>query len=285
MASFPTREIPTFHPFAVDQTASAAALGAAATSVHRDHEGLPFVVLPEGYKTQHLESLLVRPFRRRRQDKYADVSNFCDQINECSGDGPNYAVYGVVDDNPRFAAIFNDTEWRDNRILFNCPLSKEWKIWIGSNGKRMSQPDFAQFIEDNAPDCSDPDSATMIEVARTLEAKKAVNFASSTRLPTGETEFTYEETISGTAGKGRLAIPEVFSLSMPVIVGVAPYQVDARLRYRIAEGGKLTLWYDLVRPHKIIEHAVSDVWQEIERVTGMAINRVEEIPPVQSAIA
>ena len=111
----------------------------------------------------------------------------------------------------------------------------------------------------------------MLEVSRTLEAKKKVNFASGIRLANGEVQFTYEEQIQGTAAKGQIKVPETFVLGIPVFHGGPRYHVEARLRYRIADGGAMTMWYDLLRPHKIIEHAALEVWKEIETETGESI--------------
>lgn len=47
------------------------------------------------------------------------------------------------------------------------------------------------------------------------------------------------------------------------------YDAQARLRWRIADKGALSLWYDLERPHKIIEHAVSELTRQIEERSGM----------------
>lgn len=260
---------------------AAAALGAAVTTAHDEHGGIPFVVLPEGYQAKPLEALQDEPYRTRGEIRYADVAHFAVAWLRFTGPDklPELAtLYGVIDESPKFAGIVNDGGWRDHRLLYNCPLSKEWKIWVGSNGKTMAQADFARFIEDNAPDCLLPDSASMIEIARTLEAKKGVNFASGIRLSDGQTEFTYQEAIDATAGKGRFQVPEQFSLNIPVLVGLPNYEVTARLRYRIGEGGKLTMWYDLLRPHKILEHAVNDVWATIEEKTQQKIMRVEAIP-------
>jgi hypothetical protein len=47
--------------------------------------------------------------------------------------------------------------------------------------------------------------------------------------------------------------------------------VEARLRYRIADGGKMTMWFDLLRPHKVLEDALSFVWKAIEAELGMQV--------------
>lgn len=289
--STPSPTSPAPAPFAGQPDfAAAAILGSMITVAHTEHGGIPFLSLPKDAAVTSLERLLDAPSRARGDTKFADVGHFCAAVKRHWSTASS-SLYGLINESPTFVAIFDDVldaktgGWRQHRATYACPLSKEWQIWKGRDGVQMKQADFAQFIEDNAPDCSSPDSATMIEVARTLEAKKGVNFASGIRLSTGQTEFTYEETISGTAGKGQLQIPEVFDISIPVLVGVDPYVVQARLRYRIAEGGKLTMWYDLVRPHKIIEHAVQDVWKKIAADTGFEIYRVQDIPAPLTPIA
>lgn len=67
-----------------------------------------------------------------------------------------------------------------------------------------------------------------------------------------------------------MQIPEVFKIGIPVLEGGPRYSVQARLRYRI-DGGALVMWFDLLRPHKIIEDAVLAVWKDIEAGTGTAI--------------
>jgi uncharacterized protein YfdQ (DUF2303 family) len=73
----------------------------------------------------------------------------------------------------------------------------------------------------------------------------------------------------GTASKGKLQVPQVFTIGIPVFEGGARYAVDARLRYRIAEGGKLSLWFDLLRPHKILEDALRELRTVIELRTEL----------------
>ncbi len=233
----------------------------------------PYVVLPEGYKVHDLEKTLPTPTRKRARVTLAQTSAF---IAYYKMHRVASQIYGTTEP-PRFIAVLDDHSvshspgWREHTAHYDCPLSPEWSTWNGSNKKQMSQTDFAQFIEDNLPDVVEPEAAHMLEVSRTLEAKKKVNFASGIRLANGEVQFTYEEQIQGTAAKGQIKVPETFVLGIPVFHGGPRYHVEARLRYRIADGGAMTMWYDLLRPHKIIEHAALEVWKEIETETGESI--------------
>lgn len=235
-------------------------------------ESIPFVIVPNQHRVEDLEKLLPRPTRARGNTTLRDAKSFIRYVNTQKEEGTR--IFGTVEP-PKFVAVFNDhlqdgAGWRDHTATYACPLSIEWATWKGKNGVKMSQEAFAQFIEDNSPDCVDPPSADMIEISRSLEAKKAVNFAQSVRLPNGQHELTYEETVTGTAAKGRLSVPEVFSIGIPVLEGGGRYEVNARLRYRI-DGGKLSMWFDLERPHKVLEDAVDGVRYQIEEGTSLEI--------------
>lgn len=234
---------------------------------------MPFVIVPHEYSVRSLEDLLPIPTRCRGTVKLRDAKSFIATVKRFSGD--ECQIYGDLRVGS-FVAVFNDHTpadpgWRDHRATFCCEQSVEWKRWTEADGKKMTQPVFAEFIEDNLPDIVDPVAATMLEISRTFEAKKKVAFQSSIRLSNGQHEFTYEESVSGTAAKGKLQIPESITLGLPVFDGGQPYAVEARLRYRIGDGGQLMLWFDLLRPHRIIEDAIKAVVSEIETATGLVI--------------
>jgi len=230
---------------------------------------VPMVVLPAGAQVHWLDNILPNPHRAKGTVALRDMASFVRYVGERKTAATR--IYGTQAPKPGFVAVLNDhlgqdlaPGWRDDRATFDCPLSREWLTWTASSGKVMSQEDFARFIEDNLPDVAEPPAADMLEISRSLEAKKKVNFASGVRLSNGQNQLTYEESIEGTAAKGRLLVPETFALGIAVFETGDRYRVEARLRYRIADGGKMTMWYDLLRPHKVLEDALMFVWRAIE---------------------
>lgn len=234
----------------------------------------PFVVVPSGYRIENLEQHLQRPIRKRGIVAVRDAASFIELVKMHANDST--VLYRTTEP-PKFVAVFNDHQpgdsgdagWGDHQASYHCPLSPEWVAWQAANKRQMSQADFAQFIEDNLPDIVEPSGADMLEVSRTLQAKKKVNFASGIRLDNGQTQFTYEEQIDGKAGgRGHLKVPEVFKIGVPVFEGGPRYAVNARLRYRISDAGALTLWFDLERPHTIVQHAVDEIDATVREATG-----------------
>jgi len=262
------------------------ALALAGIEHHTDVDGVPFVVVPTGYDVQRVEDTLVMPTRHRGTVTVRDVASFIAVVKDYGRDCTR--LYRTVEP-PQFQAVFDDhagdqPRWGQHRAVYACPLSPEWHTWTKANKQACAQADFAQFIEDNLLDIVEPAAADMLEISRTLQAKKKVAFASGIHLPNGQTQFTYEEQIDGTAGsKGQFLVPEVFKIGVPVFEGGPRYAVTCRLRYRIGDRGQLGLWYDIERPHKVLEHAVEELRQQVEKETGRATINGTAAPAEQRA--
>ena len=184
---------------------------------------------------------------------FVDYHNrFCDSNSVIFFDKDNCVFKSVLDYHqedrvPRFC---------HHVVKYACPKSNEWDLWFGSNGSKMTQQEFAGFIEDCLLEVIEPSGAEMLEVVSTLKANIAVDFRSAVVLENGQTQFRYEEKIDGTAGKtNQLNIPSVIKLAIAPFVGGNTYELEARFRYRIKDAS-LYLWYDLIRPHRVLDHAI-----------------------------
>lgn len=154
---------------------------------------------------------------------------------------------------------------KNHRIVYDCPFTKEWRDWTSSDNEKMSQTEFALFIEDHMKQFSAPTGGDMLKVALTLKSKTDVEFESGIDLSNGEVKFAYKETVNGQAGiTGELKIPEEFTLALRPFQNGAPYEIKARFRYRKGPSG-LTMWYTLQQPHLSLEDAVNDAYKEIEK--------------------
>ena len=233
--------------------------------------GVPAVILPEGYELKMLEHTLSAPVRKKGVTLLNDADSFIAMVNDQKVEGST-RLFSTINP-PTFTAVFNhngsEPGWGDHRARYNAPLSPEWVAWTEIDGKQRNQVELAQFIENNLVDVVKPDGATLLEICRTLEAKKKVNFSSAIRLSDGSHQFTYEEDVQGSAQKGAMAVPEQFSIGIPVFENGEKWAIDVRLRYRIQDGGKLTMWLELIRPHKVIDQAVKELRQRIAEATGL----------------
>ncbi|MDH5857771.1 DUF2303 family protein [Lampropedia aestuarii] len=255
-------------------------------------DNVPFVVLPEGFKANSLEGMLCRPARKRGTTVLNDAASFISMVLRQKNEAT--LLFSTISP-PSFTAVFNSdcaeedrysipiAGWGDHRATYNAPLSPEWGEWTKADKKQMNQVEMAQFLEANMVDVAyipadlesrepgSPDGATLLEICRTLEAKKKVNFKSSVRLPDGSTQFTYDEDVAGSAVNGTMEIPAQFSIGVPVFENGENYRQDVHFRYRIQDGGKLVMWIELIRPHKVIEDAVKQLRAHIAEATGLQV--------------
>lgn len=240
----------------------------------------PLILLPDGWTQQDLEKHLPAPLRKRAKVTLTTSDSYIEYLKR-HGSLASCVVYvqadyaaGIVG----MLAILNDhteTEpaWRDHTANFKPPFSEEWKVWNAKDGEKMSQVEFAEFIEANQKDIAGPredikdgefqppSGAAMLEMALNLEAKQEVTFKSAIRLQSGTTDLTYrdsedEETIK------KMQVFDRFDIGIPVLFGGASYRINAALRYRI-NSGRMMFWFELHRPDVVLESAVKD---EIEKV-------------------
>lgn len=233
----------------------------------------PYMVVPQGFTVQEVEKHLPAPLRTRAtvdldepESFIAYVNRFKDEHSVVFSDLEQRAFLAVLD----YHRADGAPRWGSHRAALRCPTTDDWDTWMEQDRKPMDQIVFAQFIEDHIPNIAQPSGAELLQLALTLEAKKDVQFRSSTRLEDGQHQFRYEETIEGQAGSqnGLIKIPNAFVLGLEPFQGVGARRVDARFRYRIQQGGVLKLWFELVRPQEVLEAAFRDVITQIRTGLG-----------------
>lgn len=236
-----------------------------------DVNGTPMVMVPQGAELKELRQFAQTPQRIEQVVQIDTADSFIEYYNTFAGD---QSMIFCDLRAARFVAVFdyhgvgNNPGWCKHVAVYTCPRTVEWGHWQARNGRAQNQTEFALFVEEHLPEIVDPPGATMLEIAKTLHAVKGVKFRKGVRLDNGQNQLLYEETVEGSAGeKGEFTIPDVFKIGLRLFEGGTGYEIEARLRYRL-NGADLSLWYDLVRPHKIHEDAVLGVLEEIRENMG-----------------
>lgn len=219
------------------------------------------------------------PHRKTGTTELRDADSFIEYYKLHGNGAPVYATLNPL----QFVAVLNDhtkdaAGFRDFRAVFAASHSPEWTAWQKHNGKGAAfnnNESFALFLEENALDIVQPDAAHMLQIALNFKVNEKVNFSSSQRLSDGNIEFGYSNIVEASASSekgGKLKIPEVFKIKIPVFAGLfaKKYEVEARFRFRLGEG-KMTLWYELIQPRRAEEQAFKDLWDSIKKATGAPI--------------
>jgi uncharacterized protein YfdQ (DUF2303 family) len=238
-------------------------------------DGEHYAIVPEGH---FLEVLPVEglPKRPRANVKLRDTDSFIAYFNDHKA--PRSRIYATLEP-ARFIAVFDDfntaelhgvaeqADWREFRAEFAIPPSREWTTWTAANRKHMSQLAFAEFLQENLPDVLRPDGAALLEMSLNFEAATSGAFVAAQRLQDGSHNLVWR---AENNASGSVKLPEFVDLCIPVFENETPKEMTARLRYRVADG-KLALWYELVRLHKVLEAAFRECWTRIASETDSVI--------------
>lgn len=235
-----------------------------------DAASVPYLVLPNASKVEQLEHLYPSPFRIRRDVELNDVSSFVDYWRRFASAGQSLVAACL--ERAQMKAIFDyhkagEPAWCSHTATLRLKESDEWNAWVGADHRRMSQVEFAEFIENHQEEIVDPDGSSLMEVITNLQNKRNVAFRSAVRLADGRTQFEFSEEDA----PGSMVVPQVFT------IGVAPFhrydrfKIVARLRYRIEDKEdrkRLVMWYDLNEPKRVREQAFNEIAQRISDETG-----------------
>jgi uncharacterized protein YfdQ (DUF2303 family) len=252
--------------------AAGAALGDPRSPVAEPGAGV-FTVLPSSYRVENLENYLPRPLRIEQSVLLHDTDSFIAYVNGFKLPGPSRIFFDGTQEQFMAVLDYHETEtpaWCEHTATFKPRRSVEFDTWMATNRKQMTQVDFARFLEDNMPDVVEPNSAELLQVALTFEAKKSVEFSSGVRLNNGQIQFQYDEVVRGTAQKGTIEIPEQFVLGISIHVNGPAYRIPVRLRWRLQEG-KVVFWYEVVRPHRFIEDALKEIRGRVATETAVPL--------------
>ena len=244
-----------------------------------DVNGHHFVMVPPNYTAKDITKLVeeaqAAPNRKRGTVCLKDVASM---LTYCADQNADETGYLYADPDTRtITAVFNDLRhegdagWRDHRATYKAEYTPEFAKWLGKSGAQMTQTEFAEFIEDNFADITEPAAQHLLEMATTIQAKTDINFASAKRLQNGQVQLQYTETIDARAGaNGALEIPKEFALGLRIFKNGEGYKLKARLKYRL-HSGTVKFWYELDRPERAVEDAFGGYVETLREQSGYCV--------------
>lgn len=249
----------------------------AESEVDAVYEAPGLAVLVNG-RTLDWRDKLDRPTRRRGQVTLSDVDSFVAYVGRFgTADTLLYAsmedeaIIAVLNDHPEYAgadSLDGGADGalagrRDDIAALRLKITEDWQKIVTSSGKMFPQRQFAELIEDLAHTVARPDSATMLEIASTLNVRQNIDFASRVRTQSGDVEFRFEQTSDARAGRdARVEIPPLIAFSAPIWIGSPQVLIEARLRFHGSSEGA-SMGYRLMQRDMIAELAFRDLVTEI----------------------
>lgn len=179
-----------------------------------------------------------------------------------------------------YHTIAHDPRFGKHRAHYAFPLTQEWKAWRATDGKSLTQGEWAAFLEEHIAELAAPldaeksgyerifqtkiaTPAELITLSRGMSVTVEAKIRDFRTLASGETEIAYEEVHKDGSG-AKLIVPGLFIVSVPLFVDAAPTRVLARLRYR-KKDGLLAWFYQLYRADAEVREAMR---QDADRVAS-----------------
>lgn len=239
-----------------------------------------------------LEAYRTGPDRKRGVAVADTFQSFVDLVNRHkTGDSalfgrtewPAPALTAVIDYH-KIGGGETDPGMMKHLVRYPFPVTQEFKDWVEGDGQKMTQVDFATFLEDHISDMAAPEEfevldfrdkfrmsagtpADIIQVSRSLQVTVGQAVKNSFDPRTGAATFTFSE--EHQTGKGTAVdVPGGFILSMAPFRSGPKVRIVARLRYRVVQGA--VVWsYHLWRWQEAVEVRVSGDLLEVGRQTGL----------------
>lgn len=238
-----------------------------------DVQGVPHALLPHNFKLESLEKLLPEPQRISRSVTAHDVTGLIAYTNAFKTE--KTAAFCSPVQKPSIVVRLDDHQPGQpsrgtHSVTFNCATTTEWTTWTNGDKKQMDQITFAEFIENNLREITDPNGADMLTMVLNFKDCGSADFKSAVRLSDGRMQFQFIEKDNATEAR----FPETLKLAVPVFEGQpVRYEGKAKLRYRVLREEGLKLWYELDRPDLILRTAYADLLAHVEAQTGLSIYR------------
>jgi uncharacterized protein YfdQ (DUF2303 family) len=217
----------------------------------------PHPIHTEGSSVHYsLASLMAYAKAHREDDEAASSSMY---VSPGTG-----VLMFVADDHTRHEEARNLPNWRKHRATYRMRYTEEAEAWIEASGKRMTQTEFAEFLEDRLVDVDSSSQAALATVARHFHATTNAQLKSAKRLDNGEVQFAYNETVNVQEG---ITVPTEFRVNLRLFEQVdVLYGLRARFKYRANQG--LTLWFEFANLERSINDAFEDVVSKAKELWG-----------------
>lgn len=254
-----------------------------------DVDGHDIIALPPGWITEDNTDLRDSPVRVEQVVTMTGLPSFLDYVNRFKGASSsifitpdltqlaNGAVLAraFLDYHTEDAAMGAIPAWLRHEVKLTARPSLAYAKLLAMDGKLMDQPTFATSLEDIARFASSHDAADLLEIARTLSLTSKGDFKSFEDEFSGSVDFRYDLAVRASAGtqERKLSVPSHIDFTIPLIDGLSPVQVQAKLLYRVPDspGGKVSLGVRIVDRVWLEEAAITETAGNISEATSLPV--------------
>lgn len=137
-------------------------------------------------------------------------------------------------------------------VDFKMAFDPYWERWREIDGMRLSQVDFAYFVEEMLHTIASPNGADLLEMAENLKINRGVVFKSGKRLADGTMNVQYTEEDEAKSNGGNVTVPEDITIVSAMYMFGKKVEIKAKLRYRFEKGEPLSFIVSILN-RKVLE--------------------------------
>jgi hypothetical protein len=268
-----------------------------------DNGSIPFAVILRDGNTQRVVSLKdIRDENRERPERMKGTANvqtidsFNELVNRHKNDQASIIFADTLSAAPSLLGVLNyntvgqSPGWRDHRVAFKFPLSKEWKEWVDAcaTGKKFTQPDFGAFLLLNMIYLTSPTSeeeqlaknfgttcatpADLLQLGKGLELHINAVSKEEVNPRTGEKSIVFTEEQKDGQGQ-KLAVPGLFIIRIPMFLGdsASVTRVPVHLFFRRMGTGQIVWWMQMHMADEYLRSAVLEGVGRVRAATNLPI--------------
>ena len=226
-----------------------------------------------------LENMLAQPARKRGAVSVIDAGGFITYMNRHCEDGTLvYADIDQVSGSFKLVGVINDNSaeepgWRDHTCTMDRKQSVEWGAGLARTSRRCRKPILPPGSKTTSLTLPLPRAcrpAGTCWQCRWGSSTSEKRLKSKVNLQSGSFRLEYIDDEDKDT-RTSMEVFSRFSIGIPVFENsTSAYQIDARLKYR-ESSGKVSFWFELIRPDKAFRQAVEDELGAIAGATGLSI--------------
>lgn len=242
-------------------------------SIIAPEEGLAYPVIAVGKDIASLEAHLSQPVRKRLNKTVIDIPAFCAYVNDHKE--PGTTIWASLSGG-KFTAVIDGNhpgesgspKWGDHVLQLDLQPDPDWVAWKELSGSRVTQDEFAQFLQDQAHTIEEPDAAKIRDIVLKFQATQVRSFKRPVfNEQNGSVQIAYDDE---TQQVGEFKLPEKLYIAVSPFRSSAPVTTEAALRFRFRDGA-VAFGVHIVRPDKTEEEAFRQVSNTITEKTGLSV--------------
>ncbi len=243
----------------------------------RMNGGATAAVVPSGWlTTMDLEKFQPHPTRTRKDILFVETASFLAYFKEYAPTSTPKIFAKNNESGTVLTCVFDyDTpdkaKWNDHVAKLALDFHPDYLTLRESHAKSFTQLEFALFVEENLHVFTNPDSATMLEMAQHLKGVKNAKWQSGQRLSNSARKLEFVEEITGQiATRDNIEVPDYIELTCPLYEGQEAQTFKAAFSWRIDANGQVHFSYRLLTK-QAERKAQEEVRMAVAKETGLPV--------------